>query len=214
MGYKYNGSPLSLDVAWRDTAGTQYPSNWLRSSNAAQRAAVPSGGVTWEEDPPGYDKWFYWGVNNPKDIANLKKSWVQKQKDIANDLLADTDWLVVRKAEAGTAIPTAQANYRTAVRTQCGLREATINACADTEKLCKTIRGTLDPKVAGTASNGATERKKEKFDTSKEVLVDGKSQDPKVYESFDPKQYESYDPKQYNDIDNPDLLEDWPTPPT
>ena len=201
MGYKYNGSPLSLDVAWRDTEGTQYPSNWLRGSTAAQRAAVPSGGVTWEEGPPGYDQEFYWGPSNPKAIADLKTLWVQKQKDIANGLLAKTDWLVTRKAEAGTAIPTAQANYRTAVRTQCGLREATINACADTDKLCATIRGTLAPTIAGTGSNGATE----KFDTSKEVLVDGKSQDPKVYESFDP--------KQYNDIANPDLLEDWPTVP-
>ena len=210
MGYKYNGSPLSLDVAWRDTAGTQYPSNWLRGSTAAQRAAVPSGGVTWVADPPWYDQEFYWGPSKPKDIADtptydsydsdgkgvgdptgtrtgLKTLWVQKQKEEANSLLAGTDWLVTRKSEAGTAIPTAQANYRTAVRTQCGLREATINACADTDTLCATIRGTLAPTVAGTASNGATEKKKE----------DGSS----------------YDPVQYNDIANPDLLEDWPTAP-
>ena len=205
MGYKLNGSPLSLDVSFTDSNGTQYPSNWLRGSTAAQRAAVPSGGITWEADPPWYDQEFYWGADKPKDIAGLKTNWVQKQKDIANSLLAKTDWLVTRKSEAGTAIPTAQANYRTAVRTQCGLREATINACADTDALCATIRGTLAPTVAGTASNGATEKKKEKFDTSKEVLVDGKSQDPKVYESFDP--------KQYNDIANPDLLEDWPMVP-
>ena len=104
-----------------------------------------------------------------------------------NILLAKTDWLVTRKAEAGTAIPSATATYRTNVRTQCGLREATINACADTDKLCATIRNTLAPTVAGTASNGATEKKKE----------DGSS----------------YDPVQYNDIANPDLLEDWPTEP-
>ena len=210
MGYKYNGSPLSLDVAWRDTAGTQYPSNWLRGSTAAQRAAVPSGGVTWENDPPGYDQEFYTSFDKPKAINDtptyasydsdgkgvgdptgsnpgLKSIWVQRQKDTANSLLAQTDWLVVRKAEAGTAIPTAQANYRTAVRTQCALREATINACADTDKLCATIRNGLPPTIAGTASNGATEKKKE----------DGSS----------------YDPVQYNDIANPDLLEAWPTEP-
>ena len=187
MGYKLNGSPLSLDVAFRDSEGTQYPSNWLRGSTAAQRAAVPSGGVTWEADPPWYDQQFYWGTDKPKAITDLKTSWVQKQKDLANAKLSETDWLVVRKAEAGTAIPTAIANYRTAVRTQCGLREATINACADTDALCATIRGTLAPTVAGTGSNGATEKKKE----------DGSS----------------YDPVQYNDVANPDLLEDWPTAP-
>ena len=187
MGYKLNGSPLALDVAFRDSDGTQYPSSWLRNSTAAQRAAVPTGGITWEAGPPWYDQEFYWGKDKPKDIATLKPLWVQKQKDIANQKLTTTDWLVTRKAEAGTAIPTAQANYRTAVRTQCGLREATINACADTDKLCTTIRGELAPTVAGTASNGATEKKKE----------DGSSSDP----------------VQYNDITNPDLLEDWPTEP-
>ena len=201
MGYRYNGSPLSLDVAWRDTAGTQYPSNWLRGSTEAQRAAVPTGGITWEADPPWYDEEVDWGTGNPKAIADLKTLWVQKQKDSANNKLSETDWLVTRKSEKGTAIPSATQTYRDNVRTQCGLREATINACADTDKLAATIRNTLAPTVAGTASNGATE----KFDTSKEVLVDGKSQDPKVYESFDP--------KQYNDIANPDLLEDWPTAP-
>ena len=209
MGYKLNGSPLALDVAFRDSEGTQYPSNWLRSSTQVQRAAVPTGGITWENAEPVYDEEFYWSLDKPKDIDDtptyasydsdgkgvgsatgstpgLKTIWIQKQKDTANSLLAQTDWLVTRKAEAGTAIPTAQANYRTAVRTQCGLREATINACADTAKLCATIKGTLDPMVAGTASNGATEKKKE----------DGSS----------------YDPIQYNDVANPDLLEDWPTP--
>jgi len=187
MGYKLNGSPLSLDVAFRDSEGTQYPSNWLRSSTEAQRAAVPTGGITWEAGPPWYDQQFYWGPGKPKDIADLKTRWVQKQKDTANALLAKTDWMVTRKAEAGTAIPTANANYRTAVRTQCGLREATINACADTDALCATIRGKLAPTVAGTGSNGASEKKKE----------DGSS----------------YDPVQYNDIANPDLLEAWPTEP-
>ncbi len=192
MGYKYNGSPLPLDVAWRDQDGTQYPSNWLRGSTAAQRAAVPchedhSGGITWESVPAPYDEEFYWGKDQPKTIADLKTRWVQNQKDTANGLLAPTDWLVVRKSEKGTAIPSANQTYRDNVRTQCGLREATINACADTDALCATIRGTLSPTVAGTASNGATEKKKE----------DGSS----------------YDPVQYNDIANPDLLEDWPTAP-
>ena len=238
MGYKLNGSPLPIDVAFTDSDGASYPASWLRNSTEEQRAAVPTGGITWEADPPWYDQRFYWGVDKPKNIADtptydsydsdgkgvgdptgstpgLKTNWVQKQKDIANSLLAKTDWMVTRKAEAGTAIPTAQANYRIAVRTQCGLREATINACADTDTLCATIRNNLIQTVAGTESNGATEMKKELFDTSKEKKDDsGNSFDPKQYESFDPKQYESYDPKCWNDIANPDLLEDWPTVPS
>tara|TARA_R100000458_G_C8185691_1_gene181149 strand:- start:198 stop:809 length:612 start_codon:yes stop_codon:yes gene_type:complete len=203
MGYKYNGSPLPLDVAWTDTAGAQYPANWLRGSNEAERAAVPSGGVVWEGDPIAYDSMFYNGVNDPKDLSLLKAHWVNVQKTEANRFLSKTDWKVIRAAEGGTALPSADATYRANVRTQSGLREATINACADVDKLKATILRTLPPTIAGTASNGATE----KFDTSKEKK-DGSGN------SFDPKQYESFDPKQYNDIANPDLLEDWPTPPS
>ena len=99
MGYKLNGSPLSLDVSFTDSNGTQYPSNWLRGSTAAERAAVPTGGITWENDNhPAYDQEFYVGANNPKPIADLKTLWVQKQKDLANSKLAHTDWFVTRKA--------------------------------------------------------------------------------------------------------------------
>ena len=188
MGYKLNGQSLGLDSAFTDSNGTQYPANWLRNSDASQRAAVPTGGITWEADPPWYDQAFYWSSVKPKDLAKLKTVWVEQQKETANQLLSKSDWMVTRKAEAGTAIPSATATYRTAVRTQCGLREATINACSDVKKLQDTIRGNLAPTVAGTASNGATEKKKE----------DGSS----------------YDPKQYNDIANPVLLEDWPTEPS
>ena len=119
MGYKLNGSHLSLDVAFRDSEGTQYPASWLRSSTAEQRAAVPTGGITWEVDPPWYDQRFYWGTDRPKPIANLKKDWIQIQKDTANSKLARTDWLIIRKAESDTAIPSDITTYRTAVRTKC-----------------------------------------------------------------------------------------------
>ncbi len=187
MGYKLNGADLSIGVAFKDSNGTQYPSNWLQLSTQAERAAVPTGGISWTPDGPTHDQQFYFSPGSPRDLAELKAQWVETQKMDAQALLSKTDWLVTRKSEAGTAIPTAQANYRTAVRTQCGLREATINACSDVDKLCATIRGTLAPTVAGTGSNGATEKKKE----------DGSS----------------YDPVQYNDVANPDLLEDWPTEP-
>ena len=201
MPYKLapGNSPISVNSQFVGTDGITYTSSWWNGKTEAERNAV---GITWEDEPAWYDQEFYLGVDNPKDITMLKKTWVSKQKEIANSLLRPSDWMVIRATEGGTAVPSANATYRAAVRTQCGLREATINACADTDALCATIKGNLAPTVAGTASNGATE----KFDTSKEKL-DGSGN------SFDPKQYESFDPKQYNDIANPDLLEDWPTAP-
>ena len=201
MPYKLapGNSPISVNSQFVGTDGITYTSSWWNGKTEAERNAV---GITWEADPAWYDQQFYWGVDNPKDITELKKLWVEKQKEIANSLLRPTDWMVIRAAEGGTAVPSATTTYRSNVRTQCELREATINACADTDALCATIRNAISPTVAGTASNGATE----KFDTSKEKLDESGN-------SFDPKQYESFDPKQYNDIANPDLLEDWPTAP-
>ena len=187
MGYKLNGSPLPLDVAFKDSNGTQYPANWLRNSSQSDRDAVPTGGITWEVDAPWYDQRFYWGVDKPHPIADLKKDWIQKQKDAANQFLAETDWLIVRKAEAGTAVPSDTTTYRTAVRTACKEREDKITACSDTEALANLIN---------------TSESREKFDTSKEIKDgSGNSYDPKRYESFDPKQYEQ----------NPDGLKQWPT---
>ena len=190
MGYKYNGSPLLLDQPWTDTEGTQYPASWLRNSSTSQRAGVPSGGITWEADPAWYDQRFYFSPSSPKDIANLKVHWIQEQKDLANGLLTDTDWMVLRAAEGGTAVPSATATYRAAVRTKSKEREDQITACSDTAALSKLI-------TAG--------EEREKFDTSKEVKDSNGA-------SFDPKQYESFDPKQYEQ--NPDGLKKWPDLPS
>jgi hypothetical protein len=49
----------------------------------------------------------------------LKSNWTAQVKDTANKLLAQTDWMVIRKAERDVAIPTATATYRAAVITEC-----------------------------------------------------------------------------------------------
>ena len=182
MVYKLNGKALAGGVAFTDSNGTNYPANWLNFSTAEDRAAVPTGGIKWEDDPPYYDKRFYWNQSTAKDIDDLKKAWIQNQKDSANNLLQPTDWLIVRKAEAGTAVPSDTTTYRAAVRTKCKEREDQITACSDTAALDTLINapGT----IPGTASNGATEKKKE----------DGSS----------------YDPKQWNEIVNTAALKQWP----
>ena len=49
----------------------------------------------------------------------LKSNWTAQVKDTANKLLAQTDWMVIRKAERNIAIPTATVTYRAAVITEC-----------------------------------------------------------------------------------------------
>jgi len=199
--FKLNGKSLALDVAFSN-GDINYPANWLRHASLSEKNAI---GITEVAGPAYYDQRFYWGVSKPKDLADLKTNWISQQKATAGSLLSETDWMIIRKEEASTAVPGATQTYRTAVRAQCKKREDQITACATTDELAALVG---DGQRAGSATNGATEKTKEKFDTSKEVKDgSGNSYDPKKYESFDPKQYESYDPKQYNPI----VLEAWPT---
>ena len=131
-----NGKPLALDVAFTLPDGRQFPANWMRNATLAEKNAI---GITEVEDPAWYDRRFYWGVGNPKDLAELKTNWIDKQKAVAGSLLAETDWMIIRKEEASTAVPSATTTYRTAVRTQCKKREDQITACDTTDKLAALI---------------------------------------------------------------------------
>ena len=171
MGYKLNGAYLAINMPFKDSEGTSYPANWIVNASKSELAAVPTGGITWVEET-SYDQRFYWSPGKPKDIATLKTSWIQAQKDTANTLLAPTDWMVVRAAEGGAAI-----------RTKCKEREDQITACSDTAALDVLL--STSPTIRGSASNGATEKKK----------GDGSS----------------YDPKQWNDVVNSAAIKAWPT---
>ena len=135
MGFEYKGSPLALDTQWSDENGTQYPASWLRTSTADQRSNVPGGGVTHTPEPGWYDTRFATAAGVYIDVAVLKAHWIQIQKNNAKSLLSETDWLVLRAAEGGTAVPSATATYRAAVRTQSKVREDQITACATSPAL-------------------------------------------------------------------------------
>ena len=62
----------------------------------------------------------------------LKNKQINTIKSQAKSLLQSSDWYVTRKAEAGTAIPSAVATYRTAVRANSAIMEAKVKAISDT----------------------------------------------------------------------------------
>ena len=49
--------------------------------------------------------------------------------------MARTDWYIVRKADAGTAVPSAITTHRAAVRTKCASQETQITNASDTPAL-------------------------------------------------------------------------------
>jgi len=68
-------------------------------------------------------------------VEGLKTILIKNIKAQAAEILQDTDWYIVRKADAGTAIPSFITTHRTAVRTKCAEMETSITNAADTPAL-------------------------------------------------------------------------------
>ena len=68
-------------------------------------------------------------------VEGLKTVLIRTLKAQAAGELQNTDWYVIRKADAGTAIPSAIETHRAAVRTKCASMEASITNAADTAAL-------------------------------------------------------------------------------
>ena len=75
------------------------------------------------------------GTEGEVSARGLKYKKIQKIKTQAAAILAETDWYIIRKADAGTAVPSAITNHRAAVRTKCAEMETAITNAADTPAL-------------------------------------------------------------------------------
>ena len=133
-----NGKPLAYDRAFTDASGIQYPANWLRLASLEEKQAI---GITEVADDPWYDQRFYWGVDNPKDLDQLKTQWSNTQNEIAASLLAPSDWRIIKAKETGTNIPSTWKTYRAAVRTACNTRQTEIGKAADVPALKELLFG-------------------------------------------------------------------------
>jgi len=68
-------------------------------------------------------------------IEGLKTKLIKTVKRQAAGELQNTDWYVIRKADAGTAVPSAITTHRAAVRTKAAEQETAITNAADTPAL-------------------------------------------------------------------------------
>ena len=146
-----NNAPLPLDTPFT-IDGTSYPANWLRLTSIEEKNAV---GITEVADTQAtYNDQFYWGVDNPKQLDDLtvtpeegdpyiqhglKHQWIAQVKDTANKLLAQSDWMVIRKAERNVDIPAATVTYRAAVIAECTRLVTAIQSCADVPALIAVV---------------------------------------------------------------------------
>ena len=75
------------------------------------------------------------GTEGEVKVKGLKTKKIANIKVQAAGILAKTDWYIVRKADANTAIPSAITNHRAAVRTKCAEMETAITNASDTPAL-------------------------------------------------------------------------------
>ena len=75
------------------------------------------------------------GTEGEVATRGLKYNLIQTIKQQAAGELQNTDWYVVRKADAGTAVPSAITTHRAAVRTKAAEQETAITNAADTPAL-------------------------------------------------------------------------------
>ena len=130
-----NGQRLPLDTPFI-VGDTQYPANWLRVTSLEEKQAL---GITEVPDPEPYDDRFYWGPSNPKDLDGLKTLWTSNVNQMAYSMLAQSDWMVTRKAEIGTDIPADWAAYRAQVRVDCAASRVLITNAVDVEALIAVV---------------------------------------------------------------------------
>ena len=72
------------------------------------------------------------GTEGEVKVEGLKTKKIRIIKKQAAGILAETDWYIVRKADANTAVPSAITNHRAAVRTKCAAMETAITNASDT----------------------------------------------------------------------------------
>jgi len=72
------------------------------------------------------------GTEGEVKVEGLKTRKIRIIKKQAASELARTDWYIVRKADADTAIPSAITNHRAAVRTKCAQMETAVTNASNT----------------------------------------------------------------------------------
>ena len=84
------------------------------------------------------------GTEGEVKVEGLKTKLIRTVKQQAAGILQDTDWYIVRNADAETVVPSAITTHRAAVRTKCAEQETLITNASDTPALETLYTHTID----------------------------------------------------------------------
>ena len=159
MPWKHNGKIVKEGKAWTADDGTQHPAVWMRWSDSEKKTNGLTWEDPPASQEP-FDNRFYKnrktdGSLNERSLSDvnsvdtdgkavidpltgkqmielgLKSIWIAKTKEMAQEKLNKHDWMITRKAEKGTDIPSDVTTYRDSVRTKCTSIETAINNCSN-----------------------------------------------------------------------------------
>ncbi len=166
MAFELNGKPINIYKAYTTEDGTKYANlrdPAIRAALGVVEVADPESydqRFYWgvgnpkllndreEVDEQGNPLWVqeYNPLTETMQNTNvrlvtkgLKSQWIAQVKATAGSLLAQTDWMVIRKAERGVDIPETTVTYRAAVVSEANRLETAIAACENVEALIAVV---------------------------------------------------------------------------
>ena len=137
--WQYNGQTIREGRTWLSDDGIQQSPQWnIWSSDEKEAAGLVE--IIPEAAP---DDRFYRWTQNPdgtinktaKDLADVKLSFKRQVKLQQGSLLTQTDWVIIRKADAGTAVPSDIQTWRDEIRAKATEMEEAIDDAVDTDAL-------------------------------------------------------------------------------
>ena len=145
--WKYKSKTIRPGKSWRDDNGVLHPGNWNIWS-ADYKASM--GIIEIIPETPPDSRLYNWSMNkdgtiNSKakelddsgEVLGLKSTLKNDVKRQQGSLLAQTDWVIVRKADKGTAIPSDIQTWRDAIRTKATAMEDAVDGASSVDDIAK-----------------------------------------------------------------------------
>ena len=115
MAFVLNNKVLPLDTPFTGLDGTRYPANFLRLATQEEKEAI---GINEIPETEYYDPRFYVSPAVFIELSTLQETYVKDVKQIAKQLLEQTDWMVIKQMETGKEMPERVKKSRAEIRDQ------------------------------------------------------------------------------------------------
>ena len=146
MAWKYHNTQIQPGKAWVDVNGVQHPSNWhLWTQEEKDKHSITE--VIPEPSPDS--RLYSWTVDTDGKVQNkkarelndsgsgetlqlgLKSRLINEVKKQQHQLLLQTDWYYIRKADTETAVPSNVQTWRDTIRIKATEMENAIKSASD-----------------------------------------------------------------------------------